>query len=91
MEMTKRLEPDLTRGISLLPSFPIVLVTVGRNIMTAGAFHFFSFDPPAVMVGIMPDKHTYRLLDETGAFGINVPRTDQIDVGRQNIQVRRVG
>jgi flavin reductase (DIM6/NTAB) family NADH-FMN oxidoreductase RutF len=80
--MTKKLEPDLTKGITALPAFPIVLITVGRNIMTAGAFHFFSFDPPSVMVGIMPDKYSYELLNQEGEFGINIPRMNQIDVVR---------
>ena len=40
-------------GILALPAFPVVLVTVNRNIMTASAFSFYSFKPPCVMVGIM--------------------------------------
>lgn len=60
-------------GIWALPSFPVVLVTVARNIMTAAAFHFYSFDPPSVMVGIMPDKYTYELISSQGEFGINIP------------------
>ena len=78
----KRLEPDLSVGIWALPSFPVVLVTAGRNIMTAGAFHFYSFEPPSVMVGIMPDKYTYQLICELDEFGINVPKCDQLDLVR---------
>ena len=78
----KQLETDLSAGIWLLPSFPIVLVTVGRNIMTAGAFHFYSFEPPSVMVGIMPDKYTHELLSEVGDFGINIPSVEQVEVVR---------
>ena len=78
----KRLETDLSAGIWALPSFPVVLVTVDRNIMTAGAFHFYSFDPPSVMVGIMPDKYTYELINLENEFGINIPRADQIELVR---------
>ncbi|MFH2040168.1 MAG: flavin reductase family protein, partial [Chloroflexota bacterium] len=62
------------------PSFPLVLVTVGRNIMTAGAFHFYSFDPPSVMVGIVPKRYTHDLIEEYNEFGINIPNWNQIEV-----------
>jgi hypothetical protein len=39
-------EKDSLSGIAALPSFPVVLVTVGQSIMTAAAFHFYSFKPP---------------------------------------------
>lgn len=78
----KKTETNLSKGISALPSFPVVLVTVGRNIMTAGAFHFYSFKPPSVMVGIMPERYTYELINETNEFGINIPRSDQIELVR---------
>jgi len=82
MGKLKRIETDLSAGIWALPSFPIVLVTVGKNIMTAGAFHFYSFEPPSLMVGIMPDKYTYQLLTDLGEFGINIPTFDQISIVR---------
>ena len=78
----KRLEKDLSEGLWALPPFPVVLVTVDRNIMTAGAFHFYSFKPPSVMVGIMPEKYTYELINEANEFGINVPTIDQIELVR---------
>ncbi len=42
-------------GLMAILGFPIVLVTVGRNIMTAAEFSFYSYDPPCVMVGIVPN------------------------------------
>jgi flavin reductase (DIM6/NTAB) family NADH-FMN oxidoreductase RutF len=78
----KKLEPDLSAGIRALPAYPVVLITVGRNIMAAGAFHFYSFDPPSVMVGIMPDKYSHELLNREGEFGVNIPRSDQIALVR---------
>ena len=95
----KALKTNLSAGIWALPSFPVVLVTVGRNIMTAGAFHFHSFDPPSVMVGIMPEKYTYELINEENEFGINIPRADQIELvrtcgaisGREVDKYRRAG
>ncbi|MDO9087258.1 MAG: flavin reductase family protein [Anaerolineaceae bacterium] len=76
----KRIEDELIKGIWALPSFPVVLVTVGHNIMTAGAFHFYSFDPPCVMVGIIHDKYTNELMNQYNEFGINIPTVDQIEI-----------
>ena len=78
----KELVAELGRGIWALPPFPLVLVTVDRNIMTAGAFHFYSFKPPSVMVGIMPEKYTYELIDAQNEFGVNIPTADQIELAR---------
>jgi flavin reductase (DIM6/NTAB) family NADH-FMN oxidoreductase RutF len=63
-----------------LPSFPVVLVTVDRNIMTAAAFHFYSFKPPCVMVGIRPGNLTYELITARGEYGINLPTTAQLEI-----------
>jgi flavin reductase (DIM6/NTAB) family NADH-FMN oxidoreductase RutF len=73
---------DMLMGIKQLPSFPVVLVSVGENIMTAAAFHFYSFTPPLVMVGIMPEKYSFELLLREKEFGINLPRADQIELVR---------
>jgi flavin reductase (DIM6/NTAB) family NADH-FMN oxidoreductase RutF len=78
----KNLIPDLLAGLKQLPSFPAVLVTVGDNIMTAVAFHFYSFTPPMVMVGIMPEKYSHELLQREMEFGINIPRADQLELVR---------
>jgi flavin reductase (DIM6/NTAB) family NADH-FMN oxidoreductase RutF len=78
----KKTETNLSNGILMLPSFPIILITIGRNIMTAGAFHFYSFEPPSVMVGIIPDRYTYELINSYNEFGVNIPRADQIELVR---------
>jgi flavin reductase (DIM6/NTAB) family NADH-FMN oxidoreductase RutF len=77
-----KIERDLSHGIHALPSFPVVLVTAGQNIMTAGAFHFYSFKPPSVMVGIKPENLTFELISNKGEFGINIPTTEQLDIVR---------
>ncbi len=76
--MHKQSEKMLS-GIKALPSFPIVLVTVESNIMVAAAFHFYSFEPPSVMVGIKPEKHTFELITKRGEFGINIPTVNQLE------------
>ncbi len=73
---------EASEGIHALPAFPVVLVTVDRNIMTAAAFSFFSFEPPCVMVGILPENLTYELISAAGEFGINIPTRDQLDAVR---------
>lgn len=75
----KIVQNNLFNGIVALPSFPVVLVTVDKNIMVAGAFHFYSFKPPAVMVGIKPEKYTYELINLKKEFCINIPRKEQLN------------
>jgi len=75
----KLVHDNLHDGIIALPSFPVVLVTVGKNIMVAGAFHFYSFKPPSVMVGIKPGNYSYKLITEKREFGINIPTKGQLD------------
>ena len=75
----QKIHDNLFNGIIALPSFPVVLVTVERNIMVAAAFHFYSFNPPSVMVGIKPEKYTYELISEKKEFGINIPTKNQLD------------
>lgn len=36
-----------------------------------------SYDPPMIMVGIVPSRHSYKIIKETGAFVVNVPSKDQ--------------
>lgn len=69
----------LFKGLVALPSFPVVYVTVDRNIMVAAAFHFYSFEPPSVMVGIKPEKYSYQLVLQKGEFGISIPTKSQLD------------
>ena len=75
----KKAIKDPRDGIRSLPSFPVVLVTVDDNIMTAAAFHFYSFIPPSVMIGIIPRNWTYSLISRDKEFGINIPKNDQLE------------
>jgi len=76
-------EKEPFAGLNALPGFPLVLVTVNRNALTAAAFSFFSFNPaPAVMVGIRPQTYTFELLQTAKDFGINIPTPAQLEVVR---------
>ncbi|MGD9397400.1 MAG: flavin reductase family protein [Candidatus Thorarchaeota archaeon] len=73
-------EKSPAAGMMSIPGFPIVLVTVAKNIMTAAAFSFYSFEPPCVMVGIIPKRLTFELISEKREFGINIPSADQLEI-----------
>lgn len=60
-------------GLMTLPGFPAVLVCVERNILTIAAFSFFSFDKPAVMIGIVPTRYSFELIRKIKDFSINIP------------------
>ncbi len=66
-------------GLQALPPFPVVFVSVQENVMTAAAFHFYSFNPLCVMVGIRPQTHTFSLLQQAKEFGINIPTITQLE------------
>ena len=50
--------------------------------MTTAAFHFYSFDPPCLMVGIRPKNLTFELISEKSEFVINIPKKEQLDIVR---------
>lgn len=81
--MTKN-EITVQQGMMTFPGFPIVLVCVRDNIITVAAVSFFSFgdrqeNPPMVMVGIVPTRHTFELLKETDDYSINIPTTELLE------------
>ena len=39
-----------------------------------------SFDPPMVMVGIVPSRFSYKLVKDTGCFVINLATKDQKEI-----------
>ncbi len=36
-----------------------------------------SFDPPMVMVGVVPSRHSHKLITETKEFVVNIPSEEQ--------------
>ncbi|MBC7287136.1 MAG: flavin reductase family protein [Armatimonadetes bacterium] len=63
--------------------WPLVLVTSidnkGKpNIMTVGASSICSSNPPTVGVAIGTMQYTLELIRQTGDFGVNIPRRDQL-------------
>ncbi len=64
----------------LIPT-PVVLVTTkGKtsppNIVTLAWAGVVNSDPPMVGIGVRPERHSYKLLLETGEFCVNLPHKD---------------
>lgn len=39
-----------------------------------------SYDPPMVMVGIVPSRHSHKMIKETGSFVVNLVSKDQSEL-----------
>jgi len=65
----------------LYPRFT-VLLSAGRenpNVMTASWSTPVSVDPPLIGVLVAPERHTHGLVEDDGAFGVNVPDHDLVE------------
>lgn len=67
---------------SCLQPAPKVLVSCrdknGRNnALAVGYCGNCSYDPPMVMVGIVPSRFSYQMIKDTGCFVVNLVSTDQ--------------
>ncbi len=65
--------------LSLLPPFPIVLVSTRTNVLTIGQIEYFTFSPLRIGIGVAHARHTYELLRSEGEFVVNVPGADIVD------------
>lgn len=67
---------------SCLQPMPKVLVSCrdinGKNNALAVAYcGNCSYDPPMVMVGIVPSRYSYKIIKETGVFVVNITTKEQ--------------
>lgn len=67
---------------SCLQVMPKVVVSCrsidGKNNALAVAYCCnCSYDPPMVMVGIVPSRHSYKIVKETGCFVVNIVTKEQ--------------
>lgn len=46
------------------------------NVLAVGYCGNCSFDPPMVMVGIVPSRYSYKMIKESGCFVVNLPQKD---------------
>ena len=50
--------------------------------MTANSFTSVCLEPPAILVCVAHNAHTYNYVESKGTFGVNVLGVDQIHVGQ---------
>lgn len=70
-------------GSTALYPVPAVLVSCGLehpNIITLAWVGTLCSDPPAVGIGVRPERFSHHLIEEGGEFVVNVPRADQVGV-----------
>lgn len=73
--MSKKIEAQMKSAIQPCPK-AIVSVTdkSGRdNALAVGYCCNCSYDPPMVMVGIVPSRFSYEMIKEAGCFVVNLP------------------
>lgn len=73
----------LKPGSTALYPVPAVLVSCGvekANIITLAWVGTVCSDPPAVGIGVRPERYSHHLITESGEFVVNLPRADQIGV-----------
>ncbi len=67
---------------SCLQPMPKVIVSCRgldgkNNALVVGYCCNCSYDPPMIMVGIVPSRYSYKLIKETGCFVVNIATKDQ--------------
>ena len=50
-----------------------------NNALVVGYCGNCSFDPPMVMIGIVPSRYSYHMVKETGCFVVNIPDKSYTD------------
>lgn len=68
---------ELTGSFIMAP-VPVVLVAcsheeLGRNLLTIAWCGINCSDPETVHVSIRPERHSYRMMAESGCFTVNIP------------------
>lgn len=70
-------------GSTALFPVPAVLVSCGvekANIITLAWVGTVCSDPPALSIGVRPERFSHHLIAEAGEFVVNIPRADQVGV-----------
>lgn len=70
-------------GTTALYPLPAVLVSCGverPNIITLAWAGTLCSDPPAVGIGVRPERFSHPLIAESGEFVVNLPRADQVSI-----------
>ncbi len=51
-----------------------------QNIIPLAWVGVVNSSPPMVSIAVRPNRHSYKMIKQTGEFTINIPREDQVDV-----------
>jgi len=81
-EQAIKLDRGAMAAVMSLPPSPVFLLAVGekeQNVSTVQMFNVFSVDPTIVGIAIKSSRHSYKLLEETGDFTLNVPGKEMVD------------
>jgi len=77
--------PDKTRisGSFILAPTPVVLIgcsheELGRNVLTVAWCGVACSDPATVSISIRPERHSYRMIEESRCFTVNIPTVDLV-------------
>ncbi len=65
-----------------LPPAPVILLGAGEkehNVTTIGMFNLFSMQPVLLGVGIKTSRFSFKLLEETPDFSVNIPGKNLIN------------
>ncbi len=77
-----KLNISAIEAVMQLPPAPVMLLAVGekeQNVTTIGMFNVFSVNPPIVGIAIKTSRFSYKLLEETKDFSLNVPGKDLLE------------
>ena len=78
------MKKEVNKGGSLQPS-PKVLVSCRglngeENALAVAYCGNCSYDPPMLMVGIVPSRYSYKMIKESGCFVVNIVEKDYEEV-----------
>ncbi|MDF1512485.1 MAG: flavin reductase family protein [Anaerolineae bacterium] len=83
MGKIENIEITTSGVLSLLPPYPIVLVTTRTNVITINQVAYFTFSPLRLGVAVAHSRYTYGRILEEQAFVINVPNRQLVDAVKQ--------
>lgn len=71
-------------GSFILAPVPVVLVAcrherLGRNVLTVAWCGVACSDPETIAVSIRPERHSYRMIAESGGFTVNIPTVAMVE------------
>ncbi len=73
-----KVDIPLDKAQMFSPPASVVLVTSiasdGRpNILAVGMYTWISYVPPMLVIGVAPERYSYKLIEETQEFVVNSP------------------